>query len=120
MDDALARTGTGHGQRYALPTTRAFDHMPTAFDHEEIKRNPAAADVARALLLRHRILELAGHRIRHKPAGEMRFNERDNTGSRGRSANLTKPQGQIQAIQGGNSKCSRLVGSCTYQNAARR
>ncbi|MBI2745964.1 MAG: hypothetical protein HYX45_10300 [Burkholderiales bacterium] len=34
VDDALARTGAGGGQRgYTLPTARAFDHMPTAPDH---------------------------------------------------------------------------------------
>jgi hypothetical protein len=39
VDDALARTGTARGQReYALPTARAFDHMPTACDHHEIER----------------------------------------------------------------------------------
>ena len=31
VDDALARTGAVRGQRCALPTARAFDHMPTAF-----------------------------------------------------------------------------------------
>jgi hypothetical protein len=30
--------------------------------------------------MRHRIPELAGHRIESRPAGEMRFNEKDNTG----------------------------------------
>jgi hypothetical protein len=30
--DALTRSGTVRGQRCALPTARAFDHMPTAFD----------------------------------------------------------------------------------------
>ena len=33
VDDALARTGAVRGQRCALPTDRAFAHMPTAFDH---------------------------------------------------------------------------------------
>ena len=30
MDDALTRTGTARGRRLALPTARAFAHMPTA------------------------------------------------------------------------------------------
>jgi hypothetical protein len=38
VDDALARTGTARGQRCALPTARAFAHMPTAFDHYEVKK----------------------------------------------------------------------------------
>jgi len=39
VDDALARTGTARGQReYTLPTARAFAHMPTAFDHYEVKK----------------------------------------------------------------------------------
>ena len=43
MDDALARTGTARGQReYTLPTAGAFDHMPTAFDHDDKKSNPHA------------------------------------------------------------------------------
>jgi len=37
--DALARTGTALVEReYALPTARAFNHMPTACDHHEIER----------------------------------------------------------------------------------
>jgi hypothetical protein len=36
VDDALARTGTGRGQReYALPTAGAFAHMPTALYHHQ-------------------------------------------------------------------------------------
>jgi hypothetical protein len=30
----------------ALPTARAFDHMPTAFDHDQIKKEIRAADYA--------------------------------------------------------------------------
>ena len=36
MDDALARTGAVRGQRCALPTARAFAHLPAALDHEHM------------------------------------------------------------------------------------
>jgi len=34
----------------ALPTARAFDHMPTAFDHDQIKKKSAALPMPRMLL----------------------------------------------------------------------
>ena len=42
----LRRTGRARGQRDALPTAAPFDHMPTAFDHHEVKKSetPNAAD----------------------------------------------------------------------------
>jgi hypothetical protein len=35
VDDALARTGAARGQRDALPTAVAFDHITTALYHRE-------------------------------------------------------------------------------------
>ena len=79
VDDALARTGAARGQReYTLPTVRAFAHMPTAFDHYEIKKTRTPIPRTRPSLP-HRISQLAGYRMRYRPAGEMRFSERDNT-----------------------------------------
>jgi len=40
MDDALTRTGAARGQRCALPTARAFAHMPTACDPPTRTRKP--------------------------------------------------------------------------------
>lgn len=35
VDDALPRTGTDPGQRFALPTAATFDHITTALDHDD-------------------------------------------------------------------------------------
>jgi hypothetical protein len=47
VDDALARTGVDRGQRLALPTVAAFDHITTAGHHDDTnpKPRPAKADL---------------------------------------------------------------------------
>jgi hypothetical protein len=55
----------------ALPTARAFAHMPTAFDHGEIKNSKPNTRVRRQRFsLPHHVTEIAGHSIRHERGGE--------------------------------------------------
>ena len=65
----------------ALPTARAFDHMPTACDYDEIKtkRNRGPQTTRAASSLPHRIGALAGYQMRHKGGGELQFNVTYNT-----------------------------------------
>jgi hypothetical protein len=78
VDDALARTGTARGQRCALPTARAFDHMPTACDHDDTKRKNGGQRL-RTSSLPHRIKPLSGHQMRKEAGGELSISVRDNT-----------------------------------------
>jgi hypothetical protein len=45
MDDALARTSTDRGQRFALPTAGTFAHITTARDHHD--RGSGGSDLLR-------------------------------------------------------------------------
>ena len=69
MDDALRAPVQPVDNAHALPTARTFAHMPTASYYDELKK--AGAPYRPCFELRHRIVDLAGHRMRHKQAGEM-------------------------------------------------
>ena len=76
VDDALRAPARPVDNAGALPTARAFDHMPTACDYDEIKtkRNRGPQTTRAASSLPHRIGALAGYQMRHKGGGELQFN----------------------------------------------
>lgn len=52
---------------HALPTARAFVHMPTAFDHD-VTKGPKTNSPR--FSLRHRVTVVSGHSMRHDRGGK--------------------------------------------------